>query len=57
MLPLFPIGGPMADSKWDKADALMQSQRRTELRPVATPATPLAPIDTQLAEIRQKKHT
>lgn len=45
----------MADSKWDKADALMQTQRRTELRPVATPATPLAPIETQIEEIRQKK--
>ncbi|HWG19902.1 MAG TPA: hypothetical protein VG225_05165 [Terracidiphilus sp.] len=46
----------MADSKWDKADALMQAQHRTTaLTPDATPVNPLAPIEVQIEELRQRR--
>jgi hypothetical protein len=45
----------MADTKWEKTDALIQGQTKTELKPVSTPAMPLAPIESQIQVIREKK--
>jgi len=45
----------MADSKWDRADSMLQKQNRSVLAPVAPAVTPLAPIESQIEDIRKQK--